>query len=74
LRLTGKLTLHLYQNNIDYEVLKLFVKDLNTTLEETDYITRLDQLKEIGFDFNIYPSETKEKEKQWDEFYERLKY
>jgi superfamily II DNA or RNA helicase len=66
-------SLDIPEQHLDYETLKLFVKDLKYNFGRNRLNdTRLDQLKEIGFDFNLMPtSETKEK--QWDEFYERLK-
>lgn len=66
-------TVEISENHLDYEILKLFVKDLKYNFGRNRLNdTRLNQLKEIGFNFNLLPtSETKEK--QWDSFYERLK-
>jgi hypothetical protein len=66
-------TLEIPESHPDYEILKLFVKDLKYNFGRNRLNDgRLNQLKEIDFDFNLLPtSETKEK--QWDSFYERLK-
>lgn len=66
-------TLDIPVDHEDYEMLKVFVKDLkyNYGRNRIDD-SKLNQLKEIGFDFNLLPT-SEEKEKQWDVFYERLK-
>lgn len=66
-------TLEIPVDHEDYEMLKAFVKDLkyNYGRNRIDD-SKLNQLKEIGFEFNLLPT-SEEKEKQWDAFYERLK-
>lgn len=66
-------TLDIPIEHSDYEVLKVFVKDLKYNYGRNRIDDgKLNQLKEIGFDFKLLPV-SEEKEKQWDAFYERLK-
>lgn len=57
----------------EYELLQLFIKDLKYNFGRNRLSdNRLNQLKEIDFDFNLLP-QSELKEKQWNSFYERLK-
>lgn len=66
-------TLDIPVEHSDYEILNVFVKDLKYNYGRNRIDDgKLNQLKEIGFDFNLLPV-SEVKEKQWDAFYERLK-